>query len=262
MVILNAVQHKFLHLAQFLSAFGNSFLPKEENNSHLVLHWDIAKSALLSQKTNNTQLELSYKDIMLRIVQNDTIYELDLLGVNEAIIKNWIVENLEDFNLSPELYNTSTTYNLETPFDGFTSVDNEEEMAIYTAIEHRNIAQKCLEELALNTSQKASTIIVCPKTLHSKVTIDKSLDNSFSKYICCGYSPSNDICEVPYFFGYVVDNKRTVNYTTKVTLTVGTWQLTEDFKGIILPANFTDNITIKSVNSFYNEAIYALSKLL
>ncbi|GLB49013.1 hypothetical protein [Neptunitalea lumnitzerae] len=262
MVILNSIQEKFHHIAQFLGAFSNSFLPKQSDDSQTAMKWDIGKSALQSQKVSNTYIELSYKDIMLRIKHNDTTYELDLLGVDFDTIKNWIVENLEDFGISAENFTTNLGYKLPTPFNGFVAVDNEDEMAIYTAIEHRNIAQKCLESLAVNGHSKTSEIFVWPHHFDTGMLINKATDDSFEKIIGCGYAIADHICNVPYFYAYAWAKDENLSYTNPTQLSVGQWHIKEDWKGILLPANFTDNITLNSVTSFYNEAVFALTKIL
>lgn len=262
MEIINDIQNKFHHISQFLGGFGKSYLPEKEDQSHTAMMWDIGKSALVTQTFRKVHIELSYQDIDLKIFCGDATYELDLLGVNYEIIENWIKESMEDFGLDPDVYAPHAGFALKTPFDGFIAIDNEEEKAILTAIEHRNIAQKCLQDISLSFP-KTTKIWVWPHDFDTGMLIGMGENSSFdTKVIGCGYAIADDVYETPYYYVYAWSKAHDISYAQLPDLKYGTWLINTHWKGILLPSGTSDNVTVKTVTSFFEEAIDALSKLL
>lgn len=258
METINDIQNKFHHIAQFLGGFGHSYVSPKEDDSHTSFHWDIGKSALISKSAQKVHLELSYQDIVLRIHCRKATYELDLLGVSYSIIEDWIRESLEDFGLDPTIYQPNAGYPLKTPFDGFTALNNEEEKAILTAIEHRNIAQKCLQDIGL-TGIKTSEIRVWPHDFDTGMLIAKGPNDSFDQVIGCGYAISDDICDTPYYYAYAWSKENHIGYANTQPLTIGSWYLGSRWKGIVLPAGTSDPVSVETVSNFFEETLKALS---
>ncbi|MCM5661524.1 hypothetical protein [Galbibacter mesophilus] len=249
MELINSTQNKFHHLAQYLAAFSNSYLEKRPDDSQSALIWSISKSALQSQKVNDLYLELSYQEVYLRIYKNDTFKELDLLGLTESGIDSWIRETLEDFGLSASKYHHDLGFSIETPFDTFVSLDNEDEKIILQLIEQRNIAQKALESVKVQQNN-TSSIYVWPHHFDTGMLVYE--DNSQEKGFGLGYAIADDnVYQLPYYYAYPFSNKK-IDYANLKPLANGQWIL-GNWNGAIIPVD--EKYDLNVVEKFYKDFI-------
>ncbi|MCB0374395.1 MAG: hypothetical protein KDD04_00595, partial [Sinomicrobium sp.] len=126
MEAFNRIQHKFHHLAQFLAAFGNSYLPKAEDDSQSNMEWSVKENALISRSVNNIYLSLDFKNITLKVVKDDIVKALELPGLDHSAIDAWIRAAISDFGLDASAYHYDLGFRLDTPFDNFAVPDAED----------------------------------------------------------------------------------------------------------------------------------------
>ncbi|QLE01744.1 hypothetical protein HX109_09305 [Galbibacter sp. BG1] len=253
MDLTNEIQNKFHHLSQYLAAFSNSFLPKREDDSQSALLWSISNSALQSQKVERIFLELSYQDFFLRIYNGKDFKELDLLGLTKSGIDSWIRETISDFGLPASNFHYNLGFQLNTDFDTFVAIDNDDEKIILKLIEDRNIAQKILEELK-KEFKTTSTVYVWPH--HFDTGLLLYTNETRKKGYSLGYSKAdNKVCDQPYYYAQAFSDKQ-IDYTNLEQLTTGQWVFGQ-WQGAIIP---TDRpYDTKTIEEFYR-AFIALIK--
>lgn len=249
---INTIQNKFHHLSQYLAAFSNSFLTKREDDSQSALIWSIEKSALQSQEVKDIYIELNYKDVVLKIYQNNEYKELDILGLTQSSIDSWIRETISDYGLSAGNFHYNLGFKLEADFDTFVALDTDDEKIIFQLIEERNIAQRALENLK-SSHKNASIIYVWPHHFDTGmlIPIDKE------KGLGLGYAIADtEVNKLPYYYAYAWSNN-TINYAQLPNLKKGNWVL-GNWNGAIISVD--DNYDLGTIENFYSDFNTILKK--
>ncbi|MCF8715906.1 hypothetical protein JM658_13805 [Joostella atrarenae] len=245
--LINTIQNKFHHLAQYLAAFSNSFLSKREDDSQSALCWSVENSALLSQKIDTIYLELNYKDIVIRIHKGDTFKELDLLGLTHSGIDSWIRETISDFGLSAGDYHYNLGFKINTEFDTFITLDAEDEKIIYQLIEARNISQRSLEHIK-KLHKDTSSIYVWPHHFDTGMLVNV---NSNSGYSLGHAIADNTVNKLPYYYAKAWSDN-TIDYTQLPALNRGKWVLGE-WNGAIV--SIDEQYDLNTVENLYENFI-------
>ena len=251
----NTVQNKLHHLAQFLAAFGNSYLPKAGDDSQSNLEWSVNTKALLSRTVHGIQMALHFQDLKLKIAKDNNTEALYVPDLSHDDIDFWIRKTLAASGLDADAYHHLLGFNLETEFNNFTTPDAEDEKAISDLIRNRDLAHSGLEEIQKHY-ESTTEIRVWPHHFDTGMLIDMSKEKNLSKGIGLGYAVADAISKTPYFYTYAWSNKDVV-YENLPELTQGTWVI-EDWKGAIMPVNTRHDTN--SVNAFYQEIAVLLGK--
>ncbi|WP_340075380.1 hypothetical protein [Leptobacterium sp. I13] len=258
MKLINQTQNTLHHLAQFLAAFSNSYLQKEDDDSQSNIGWSVVKKAMVSRSVDGVHLELSYPNVTLKIIKEETtVAQTTLSGMSRAAIDSWIRKNLEILSLDSNKFNYELGFSLDTSFSNFSIMDDETMASIQQLIQHRTIAQKALEKLA-KAYAYPTEIRVWPHHFDTGMLIDLSDDQTLSKGLGLGYAIADSVSNVPYFYTYAWGND-TIDYKQLPPLANGKWA-TGDWKGALLRAD--ELFDLKAVESFYQGASYLLSELL
>ncbi|TRZ44411.1 hypothetical protein [Robertkochia solimangrovi] len=242
---VNIIQNKFHHLAQFLAAFSNSFLPTEKDDSQSNMSWSIAESALISRIVNGIFLKLSYADLSLTVHYRQIAETLDLTGLGISDIDSWIREALTEFGLHASDFNYKLGFDLPTGFDTFLSVNAEDEKIIYQLIEERNIAQKALESIKENYSD-TSEIRIWPHHFDTGMLL---FEESYGMGL--GYAIADKHCDVPYYY-VSIWGKKGINIQNSKTMEHVEW-IQGDWNGLIYP--ISKNFDLQRIIMFYDDAI-------
>lgn len=257
MSLINKTQNKLHHLSLFLAAFGNSYLPKAEDDSQSNLEWSIKKAAIISREVKGTHLELSFESLVLRLVSLNGIEEIDILGLQHHDIDTWLRENLSQTQLEEHSFNYNLGFSLDTDSDTFTDLDKASEESILQLIRHRNLCQQTLE-LISNNFENTTEIRIWPHHFDTGMLIDLSHQKDMSKGLGLGYAIADTVSDVPYFYTYGWGDN-TINYNELSSLKYGSW-LSKEWKGGLLPANHS--VDLKTLEKFYQEASTILTNKL
>lgn len=252
---VNEAEKKFHHLAQFLAAFSNSYLPKAENDSQSNMEWSFIEKSLISRRVDNIYLCLDFRKVILKAVKERTVETLDLLGLTHSDIDAWLRKVLSGFGLDVSAFHYDLGFSLDTPFDNFITLDAEDDEAIAKIISLRKSAQKSLTTIQ-KKHEKTSHIRVWPHHFDTGMLIDKSEEQNFSKGIGLGYAIADHVSDVPYFYVYSWPDHH-LNYDMLPTLRNGMW-INEDWKGALLTVNMLHNTG--RVTAFYTEAVSCFVK--
>ncbi len=259
MTLINQTQNKLHHLSQFLAAFSNSYLPKEDDDSQSNIDWSIEKTAVVSRTVKGIHIELNFKELLLTIVSKDSRDELDVLGLKKDDIDSWLRTSLERLGFEKDLFNYDVGFTLDTPHDLFLDLDKETEACISNLIEHRNWSQISLENIADGKSVNATEIRVWPHHFDTGMLIDLSEKKDLSVGLGLGYAIADTTAsKIPYFYVYGW-GKESIDYKNLTALKEGHWAF-ENWKGAVLPAN--TSINSKIVEDFYQEASTILTNKL
>lgn len=248
--LLNSHQHKLHHLAQYLAAFGSSYLPEKDDHSHQSLVWDIASSALRSQSVNNISICLEYPDLMLYIIKDERKFAFDPLGATGGAVESWIRESLSAMGLPPGTYNLNMGFTPTSPEDRFISLDNDDEKILLQLTEERNIAQKALEAVKTTSEMETSTILVWPHHFDTAMKLYPKPDDP-AKGFGLGYAPADQLSDTPYFYAYCWSDNP-IDYTNTPTFAKGHWIL-EDWEGAVIPVD--QALDLRVITRFYSEFI-------
>lgn len=251
--LINSHQNKLHHLAQFLAAFGNSYLPATEDHNQMNLGWDIAKSALTSGSFKGIHLELEYPGLMLFMVHNDKRIAYDPLGATLSDIDHWIRETLSEHGIDPTSYNTETDFDPATPEDVFISLDNEDEKVLLQLTEERNIAQKALESVREELGMDTSGIRIRPQHFNTEMLIYPVKDAKTTG-IALGYTPADQISDTPYFYASAWSDKE-INYNDLPEISPGRWHL-QEWKGALIPVDQALDLGV--ITRFYTTCANAM----
>ena len=253
--LINAHQQKLHHLAQFLAAFANSYLPAQPDHSQTNLEWNIGKSALVSRSANNIYLELEYPGLMLYLVKDGKQLAYDPLGAALGDVESWIRETLSAQGMDPGKYSLEMGFTPTSAEDVFISLDNTDEKILLQLTEERNIAQRALETFRDSSVPECSEIRVWPHHFDTSMTVYPSQDDK-NKGISMGYAPADRISEFPYFYAYAFSGGA-VNYDTLPTLEQGIWHI-DNWKGALIPVD--QAIDLKVITRFYREFYTIMEK--
>ncbi|NER12561.1 hypothetical protein GWK08_03845 [Leptobacterium flavescens] len=259
MSLINKTQNKFHHLSQFLAAFSNSYLPKADDDSQSNLGWSVSKSAVISREIEGVHLELSYKDLHLRVIKGEQAEETDILGLGREQLDSWIREKISGFGLDASRFNYELGFTIDTDFDSFISLDNEEEKSIEELSLYRNLSQLALEDTAAK-STAATDIRIWPHHFDTGMLIDLSEERDFGTGLGLGYAIADSVNDTPYYYVYGWGkNSANINYGELPGLSSGTWK-NGDWKGALLPASECSNP--EKLKDFYGEASAILTNKL
>lgn len=253
----NTAQQKLHHLAQFLAAFSNSYLPKAEDDSQSNLGWSPVEKALFSRNANDVWLSLSFKDVMLNAGKGYVVKALDVLGLDHDTIDAWIRTTIGDFGLDASALHYDLGFRLDTPFDNFTDLDPEDEAVIAELSNQRDTTQQALEAIR-EQYDTATDIRIWPHHFDTGMLIDLSEANDMSKGAGLGYAIADSVSEVPYFYTYAWPGDA-IDYNNLPKLQHGEW-VTGNWNGAILPV--TRSYDTQIATSFYREAVTALGNAL
>ncbi|WP_224488822.1 hypothetical protein [Robertkochia flava] len=246
--LLNAHQHKLHHLAQFLAAFGNSYLPAEPDDSQTNLGWDIEKSALISRIYNEVYLELEYPGLMLYLVSGPQRKAFDPLGASPGDIESWIRETLSSCGIDPGKYRLQMGFTPTSPEDLFISLDNTDEKVLLQLTEERNIAQKALEEFRDTHPMECSPVRIWPHHFDTGMLVYPDPDTK-SKSFGLGYAPADRVSEVPYFYAYARSD-RNINYDGLPEMAPAQWHI-NNWKGALIPVDRA--LDLRTITRFYKD---------
>lgn len=253
--LLNSHQGKLHHLAQFVAAFGASYLSAKDDHSEQSMFWNIAHSALQSQIANNTFISLEYPQLMLYIICDNERHAFDPLGAAWGDIESWIRETLSSLGMDPGKYSLNLGFTISTPKDSFISLDTDDEKILLQLTEERNIAQKALEEIKVTSKMTSSEIAVWPHHFDTGMLLYKNeeKDQGYS----LGYAPADEVSEVPYFYAsYWPDDLVPPNEMP--ALRHGLWHM-ESWKGAKIPVDRA--LDLQVITRFYREYISVMNKL-
>lgn len=252
--LINSHQNKLHHLAQFLSAFGSSYLPKQEDHSETNLGWDIAKSSLVSRTFKDIQIELEYPGVMLFIIHKGKKHAYDPLGATLNDTDRWIRESLSELGLDPGKYSREMGFTITTPEDVFISLDNDDEKILLQLTEERNIAQKALLTIQEEFAMPSSEIRIWPHHFDTGMLAYPDKGNS-GKGFSLGYAPADDLSPVPYYYASAWSELE-IDYQNLPELSVGKWE-SGRWKGAITGVD--DHIDLNVITNFYREFIAAIA---
>lgn len=245
--LLNRHQRKLHFLAQYLGAFGKSYLPAVEDHSHTALYWSIARSRLRSASLDNTFLALDHTGLTLRVCHKEKERVLDVIGAAKSDIVSWIRETLEACDLDPSQYTTDMGYRLPFEPDYFLSLTNEDEKVLMRLTGHRSLAQKALEEIRENAPENTSPIRVWPHHFDTGMLYYPEPAQK-EKGIGLGYTPADKICSSPYYYVYSFGYDQTER--SLPALQNARW-ITGQWTGAIIPTEEAPDLAV--INQFYGD---------
>lgn len=255
--LINTHQNKLHHLAQFPAAFGASFLPAREDQSHTTMAWSIAKSSLVSQTYHDVHLELEYPGLMFYLVSKDKKHTYDPLGATLSDLDHWIRETLSEIGIDPSPFSRDMGFTLSTPDDVFISLDNDDEKILLQLTEERNIAQKALSTIREKSDVNCSEIRVWPHHFDTAMLMYPEAENK-NKGLSFGYSPANAISNTPYYYASAWSDKE-IDYSNLPELKHGKWHLNK-WKGALIPVN--QALDLRVIITFYEDVVSTLKNRL
>ncbi|THD68937.1 hypothetical protein E7Z59_00985 [Robertkochia marina] len=253
--LLNSHQGKLHHLAQFVAAFGASYLVPQEDHSEQSMSWNIAESALQSQKVDNTRISLEYPQLMLYIIHDNERHAFDPLGAARGDIESWVRETLSSIGMDPGKYSLDLGFTISTPEDSFISLDTDDEKILLQLTEERNIAQKALEAIKTNSEMASSEIAVWPHHFDTGMLLYKNekKDQGYS----LGYAPADEVSDVPYFYASHWPEDLLTNKEMPA-LKHGFWHR-ESWKGAKIPVDRA--LDLQVITRFYREYISVMNNI-
>lgn len=250
--LLNAHQNKLHHLAQYLSAFGGSYLPEKEDHSHTNLGWDIEKSSLVSREYKGIHLELEYPGLMLYMIRDGHRHALDPLGAPLRDVGSWIRETLTSLGADPAPYSLDMGFTLNTEEDVFISLDNNDEKILLQLTEERNIAQRALEQFRETTELTCSEIRVWPHHFDTGMLMYTEEKGTIYGL---GYAPADENSGVPYFYAYL-QSDNPADYSGLPDITPASWHINQ-WKGAIIPVDRA--LDLQVITRFYKKFVTVMS---
>lgn len=263
------------HAAQLLAMVGNSYLPKQDDDSHTNLEWLPDRQALACNWVNKNitfRLILNYPDFILSWLDKagETLAKFSLDGQTKATAIVWMKQILQEkLNISPELLHPITHF--EIPHHGvadgapFQLIDKQfhEELAAY-----RQNAHHILGHVAKDF-EHASAVRTWPHHFDTGVYIPVAFNRAGDAIKSVGIGlaiPDKDVDDY-YFYVNHWTQHNDADTSTLPELPTGSYWHTRGWTGAILPVSavlqlVTAELQANLTQSFLQKGIEASLKFI
>ena len=214
------------HWVQYLSAFNNSYFPRQEDDSQSNLIWNADTASIETHWFHGHFFSLDLQELHLTFNREDTF---SLIDKKPEQIYAWMRDKLSAHGLNGSQLQPQFSYELDA-FD--TTLFSAKDFSLSTLeqiIHHRSLSNAVLKEISTHY-KRTSPIRIWPHHFDTGLLIGLAQDNDpFSKGYGLGYAPADTICHESYYYGSAFGLTRTGNH-----IGAGQWK-TGDWEGAILP---------------------------
>jgi len=245
-------------LSQVLAKANRTFVPKEEDDSHVNLYYDHLGSRILGRWINTSRgqimLGLNLSDYVF-VWYDSSFKELKkypISGRTTIEIEVEIEQDLSSLDLKKEGFRNELHFDIGIyPFKDnvFSVVDKS---GLKSWMHYRNLANKASLQI-LGTLQQSSEIRIWPHHFDTGVyaLVPDKIGIGF------GLAMEDMLAEAPYFYIVGYPNKGVLDYSETTALSLGKWITRESWQGAILPINELDAMSSieidNSVDAFITE---------
>ncbi len=205
-VSLVKARQELHHAIQFPAAFGKSYLPPRDDDSHTSTTWNESQSAFLSEpleQNGDIRLGLQAGKFMLFILKKNLVYaSLSLAGKTRQEVEVWLRGKFSDLQLDADKFKTQMHYEIPARNAGNDAAFSEDintgckEISFYFAN-----ANAVFGEI-VRTMENTSEIRCWPHhfDIATLITLDPGKDSHNARSIGVGMSPGDGGYKQPYFY--------------------------------------------------------------
>ncbi len=246
--------------AQYIAAAGISYLPKESDDSHTTLTWEVPNDAMVGRpipSANGIAFALNLPDFALecRSTAGKVLDTLPLQGATHADAVGWLKRMIAQQGGDPERYQFSFHYELDLHEDRgpFPAPEKAELMRLAVL---RKTAHQAMDAVLADFTDK-DPVRIWPHHFDSGalITLARGTNGAATSTIGIGLAIPDGM--VPAHYLYASPWKANGDALPKElpALTNGLWKQ-GDWNGALLEA---DGLSMDATRTFFQEAIAALS---
>ncbi len=235
-------------LSQIIAKANRSFVPKESDDSHTNLYFD-----LLGNRIGGKWIETSGNKIILTLNLETLHFEclnasykvvafIETIGKTATIVEQEIADKLIELGLNPKGFTDKMHF--EIPKYSFTND------AIQSIPDQNSNAWRCYRNLAnqacshlLNYLQIESEIRIWPH--HFDTGIYAVTNNGLG--IGFGLAMKDDLIGDAYFYMSAYPATGSLNYENLPTFSEGRWEVGENWQGAVLPLSVLKQLSMQEV---------------
>ena len=250
-----------LHLlSQILAKANRTFLPKKDDDSHTNLYFDPLGKRILGRWITITSekvilsLNLNNLEFELLNAKAEIVFSIPSIGKTMVTIGHELEESFAGINLNAG--GLSEPLHFEIPDYDFAknSTENLDPNGLQQWIYYRDVANKACYDL-LGNSQVDGEVRIWPHHFDTGIYFEPK-DNIGIGF---GLAMKDNLAGAPYFYmsGYAL--KGSLNYQSLPTNKTWKWEISEHWKGVILPLTNLENISADmhsyTLNDYLNKNI-------
>jgi len=205
-VSLVKARQELHHAIQFLAAFGKSYLPPRDDDSHTSTTWNESQNAFLSEpleQNGNIRLALQADTFRISILKNNLPHaSLSLAGNTPQEVEAWLRGKFSDLELDADKFKTQMHYEIPARSAGNEATFLKDRDGGYKEISLYFANANAVYSEIVRSMENTSEIRCWPHhfDIATLITLDPGKTSHNARSIGIGMSPGDSGYEQPYFY--------------------------------------------------------------